>query len=66
MSAANQIYVTQVVGPREGVLPGHGQARVAQWPEQDYGGLEVNHDRSDAIDVHYPSGIEVNQSQIPQ
>ncbi|KAI3327054.1 hypothetical protein HD806DRAFT_485891 [Xylariaceae sp. AK1471] len=54
--------VPQAGGTYEAADGGRNQIRVSQWPEQDYGGLEVNQGQDVGKEVHYPSGIEVDQN----
>ncbi|KAF2972204.1 hypothetical protein GQX73_g1495 [Xylaria multiplex] len=54
---------TQVSDAGEGVYTRCDQTHEVQWLEKDHGGLEVDRDRAAGIEVCYPSGIEIDESQ---
>ncbi|KAJ8133256.1 hypothetical protein O1611_g360 [Lasiodiplodia mahajangana] len=61
MQATNSPQIAQ-----DGARADRGQAKVVQWSEQEYGGLEVNRDEDAGIEVHHPSDLEAHFCRMPQ
>ncbi|KAI1121625.1 hypothetical protein F5Y10DRAFT_282351 [Nemania abortiva] len=65
MHATNFSTVSQDGHTGGGVHAGH-QDHFMQWSEQEYGGLEVDHDRAAGMEVYNQSCPEVNQSRTSE
>ncbi|KAI0113933.1 hypothetical protein GGR51DRAFT_556431 [Nemania sp. FL0031] len=70
--SADQMYaihspkVAQDGDTREVARADRDQAKIVHWPERDYDGLEISHDKDAGIQVYYPSNLEVDEGRMPR